>query len=66
MKNSNSKKFGPFTFLAITIGVILAITDDFIIEYLGNRPSMGILFIGILLISLFTLTKMNKIKKSNS
>lgn len=66
MKNSNSKKFTPFTFLAIFIGLVLALTDDYIIEYLGNRPLVGFLFIGVLLISFLAFAKMEKITKFKS
>ena len=66
MKNSNSKKFTPFTFLAIIIGVVLAFTDDFIVEYLGDRPLVGILVIGVLLISFFAMTKMGNVAKLKS
>ncbi|MFK8009654.1 MAG: hypothetical protein AB8H03_25055 [Saprospiraceae bacterium] len=66
MKNSNSKKFSPFTLLAIAIGLLLAFTDDYIVEYLGNRPTVGILFVGVLLFSLFIIIKMGKVNKSKS
>ncbi|MFK7775142.1 MAG: hypothetical protein AB8F94_23580 [Saprospiraceae bacterium] len=66
MKYQNSKKFTPTTFLAIAIGMLLALTDDYIIKYLGNRPIVGILFIGVLLISLFTMVKRDKVRKVKS
>ncbi len=66
MKNQNSKKMSPFTFLAIAIGIILAITDDYIIEYLGNRPVLGILLVGVVLIGLFTMVSMGKVEGNNS
>ncbi len=66
MKNQNSKKFTPFTFLAIAIGITLAFTDDYIVEYLGNRQTLGILFVAVLLFCFFTLVKTNKIKESKS
>lgn len=66
MKNQNSKKFNPFTFLAIALGIFLALTDDYIIEYLGDRPALGILFVAVLLFGIFTTTRPNKIKESKS
>ena len=66
MKNKNFKKITPFTFLAIAIGIFLALTDDYIVEYLGNRPTLGILFVAILLFSFFTLVRMNKVKECKS
>lgn len=66
MKNQNSKKFTPFTFLAIAIGIFLAIIDDYIIEYLGNRSTLGILLMAILLFGFFALVRMNKVKECKS
>ena len=66
MKNQNSKKITPFTFLAIAIGISLAFTDDYIIEYFSNRPTLGVLFVAILLFGLITLSRSYKIKESKS
>lgn len=63
MKNQNSKKFTPITFLAISIGLILAFTDDYIVEYFGNHPTLGIMFVTVLIIGFIYLIGFKKLSK---
>ncbi len=62
MKNSNSKKFTPFTYLAIVFGLFLAFTDDYIVEYLSNRPTLGIIFVVVLIIGFIYFVGSKKLK----
>lgn len=63
MKNQNSKKFTPFTFLAIVFGLFLAFTDDYIVEYFGNHPTLGIMFVAALIIGFIYLVGFKKLRK---